>query len=110
MTLVLISANVASAKTEPLLLEPLSPAVLSNQFDVTQQYSASPQVTVAKKNRTYEASYSPLIPENMVPQNAAAEGKPVPPKKAPKVKIQTKQRSQGNAYWNPGGKGTKAYF
>ena len=48
--------------------------------------------------------------ENMIPQNAAAKGEPIPAKREPRVRIQTKQRSQGNSYWNPGGKGTKSYF
>lgn len=108
LALVLATAVPATAKTEPLLLEPLSPAVLSG----TQYKSVakSPQVTVAKRTGAYEATYTPRLGENMIPQNAVAEGKPAPIKKKPRVKIQTKQRSQGNAYWNPGGKGTKAYF
>ena len=46
----------------------------------------------------------------MVPQNAAAEGKPVPVKDLPRVRIQTKQGRQTNTQWNPGGKGTKSFF
>lgn len=102
-------AQVANAAAEPLLLEPLSPTVLSTT-PVTSNPATTPQVSV--QNGTYEATFTPAnkLDPNMVPQNAAAEGKPVPAKKEPRVKIQTKQRSQGNSYWNPGGKGTKSYF
>ena len=102
-------AQVANAATEPLLLEPLSPTVLSTT-PVTSNPATTPQVSV--QNGTYEATITPANKwdPNMVPQNAAAEGKPVPAKREPRVKIQTKQRSQGNSYWNPGGKGTKSYF
>lgn len=102
-------AQVANAATEPLLLEPLSPTVLSTT-PVTSNPATIPQVSV--QNGTYEATFTPAnkLDPNMVPQNAAAEGKPVPAKREPRVKIQTKQRSQGNSYWNPGGKGTKSYF
>lgn len=102
-------AQVANAATEPLLLEPLSPTVLSTT-PVTSNPATTPQVSV--QNGTYEATFTPAnkLDPNMVPQNAAAEGKPVPAKREPRVKIQTKQRSQGNSYWNPGGKGTKSYF
>ena len=102
-------AQVANAATEPLLLEPLSPTVLSTT-PVTSNPATTPQVSV--QNGTYEATFTPAnkLDPNMVPQNAAAEGKPVPAKREPRVKIQTKKRSQGNSYWNPGGKGTKSYF
>ena len=102
-------AQVANAATEPLLLEPLSPTVLSTTPG-TSNPATTPQVSV--QNGTYEATFTPAnkLDPNMVPQNAAAEGKPVPAKREPRVKIQTKQRSQGNSYWNPGGKGTKSYF
>lgn len=102
-------AQVANAATEPLLLEPLSPTVLSTT-PFTSNPATTPQVSV--QNGTYEATFTPAnkLDPNMVPQNAAAEGKPVPAKREPRVKIQTKQRSQGNSYWNPGGKGTKSYF
>lgn len=102
-------AQVANAAAEPLLLEPLSPTVLSTT-PVTSNHATTPQVSV--QNGTYEATFTPAnkLDPNMVPQNAAAEGKPVPAKREPRVKIQTKQRSQGNSYWNPGGKGTKSYF
>ena len=89
----LISFSGATFAAEPLLLEPLTPKVM-----------------VQGTNGVYEATYTPQLGANMVPQNAAAEGKPVPEKRQPRVKIRTKQRSQGNSYWNPGGKGTKSYF
>ena len=86
-------AQVANAATEPLLLEPLSPTVLSTT-PVTSNPATTPQVSV--QNGTYEATFTPAnkLDPNMVPQNAAAEGKPVPAKREPRVKIQTKQRSQ----------------
>ncbi len=65
-------------------------------------------------NGTYEATYiTPSQVEtdpNMIPQNAAAKGQPVPEQKNPRVRIRTKQRSQGNSYWNAGGKGFKSYY
>lgn len=102
-------AQTSNAATEPLLLDPLSPTVLSTT-PVSSNSVAEPQVSV--QNGTYEATFTPAnkLDPNMVPQNAAAEGLPVPARKEPRVRIQTKQRSQGNSYWNPGGKGTKSYF
>ena len=65
-------------------------------------------------NGTYEATYVPAsqveTDPNMVPQNAAAKGEPVPVQTKPRVRIRTKQRSQGNSYWNAGGKGWKSYY
>lgn len=65
-------------------------------------------------NGIYEATYIPAsqaeTDPNMVPQNAAAKGEPVPVQRAPRVRIRTKQRSQGNSYWNAGGKGWKSYY
>lgn len=111
--LVLLVTLVSFAGTafaaEPLLLDPLSPSELGNTTSSAVSTSG-PQVTVEGKDGTYNATYTPNLGENMVPQNAAAEGKPVPEKKLPRIKIRTKQRSQGNSYWNPGGKGTKSYF
>lgn len=115
----LCTATAASA-AEPLLLEPLSPTVLSTT--PANATSASPaevttgnkgiEVSVPGKAGVYEATFTPAnkIDSNMVPQNAAAEGKPVPEKQEPRVRVQTKQRSNGNAYWNAGGKGTKSFF
>lgn len=63
---------------------------------------------------TYEATFIPAsqveTDPNMVPQNAAAKGQPVPEQRQPRVRIRTKQRSQGNSYWNAGGKGFKSYY
>ncbi len=113
----MIVVPVAATAAEPLLLEPLQTTVLSSSpatYDTTT-------TTVTTKSPigggVYEATYTPasfdktaLYDANMVPQNAAAKGEPVPAKQEPRVRIQTKQRSQGNSYWNPGGKGTKSYF
>lgn len=107
----LISFSGTTFAAEPLLLEPLTPAQLGNTVPTaTTQQGATPKVMVQGTNGVYEATYTPQLGANMVPQNAAAEGKPVPEKRQPRVKIRTKQRSQGNSYWNPGGKGTKSYF
>lgn len=115
-------STVAVSAAEPLILEPLSPTVLSAPYGVGQtaqpvqsvQPAAAnqPQVSVQGQTGVYEATYTPAskLDPNMVPQNAAAEGKPVPQKSEPRVKVQTKQRSQGNSYWNTGGKGTKSFF
>ncbi|MBE7713371.1 MAG: hypothetical protein E7Z87_06475 [Cyanobacteria bacterium SIG26] len=101
---------VATSAAEPLLLEPLSPAELSTlpasvQSTTVTTPDGEVQVSVPTQSGT-SATYD----SNMVPQNAAAEGKPVPQKRQPRVRIQTKQRSQGNSYWNAGGKGTKSFF
>lgn len=129
-TLLLLSASAVFA-AEPLLLEPLSPTVLSTtpgvnvqtpqnaqavnvntQTETTQQNANGPQITFPEQSGVYEATFTPRskIDSNMVPQNAAAEGKQVPERREPRVRVQTKQRSQGNAYWNAGGKGTKSFF
>ncbi|MBD5403255.1 hypothetical protein HDR58_10745 [bacterium] len=117
LLLTLISISSAAIAAEPLLLEPLNPTVLSTPYGVSgQQYNASeangPQVSVQGENGVYEATFTPAnkLDPNMVPQNAAAEGKPVAERRQPRVRVRTKQRSQGNSYWNPGGKGTKSYF
>lgn len=108
----LISFSGAAFATEPLLLDPLTPSELVNTTVPTtaQGTTNAPKVTVQGTNGVYEATYTPQLGANMVPQNAAAEGKPVPEKRQPRVRIRTKQMSQGNSYWNPGGKGTKSYF
>lgn len=108
VTLVSITSTAFAA--EPLLLEPLNPAVLPAGTSAVTTNPNAPQVSVQGQNGIYEATYAPKLGENMVPQNAAAEGKPVPAKREPRVRVRTKQRSQGNSYWNPGGKGTKSYF
>lgn len=107
----ILLAGIGSAHAiEPLLLEPLQTVLASSP----STYGASTTVAPYKTpigGGVYEATYTPAAyPENMVPQNAAAKGEPIPVREEPRVRIQTKQRSQGNAYWNPGGKGTKSYF
>ena len=104
----------AAMAVEPLLLQPLHTTVLSS---APSTYDATTTQVEAKSpigGGVYEATYTPTTAynydENMVPQNAAAKGEPVPVQREPRVRIQTKQRSQGNSYWNPGGKGTKSYF
>lgn len=104
----------ATQAGEPLILEPLNTTILSSSpsnYDATTIYG---QVKSPIGGGVYEATYTPTSAleygENMVPQNAAAKGEPIPEKREPRIHIQTKQRSQGNAYWNPGGKGTKSYF
>lgn len=115
LLLVISFTAVSVSATEPLILEPLSPEVLygTNVSPVQQTtYTTDEngvQVSVPGQPDV-QASYTPKLGDNMVPQNAAAEGKPVPQKRTPRVRIQTKQRSQGNAYWNAGGKGTKSFF
>ena len=113
LLLTLISLTTMSAMaTEPLLLEPLSPAVLSGTKPVTiPATDAKNGVQVSVPGAT-DATFTPVsqLNPNMVPQNAAAEGKPVPERRQPRVKVQTKHRSQGNSYWNAGGKGTKSFF
>lgn len=114
LLLTVISFTTASSiAAEPLLLEPLSPVILSTTPVVQNQAPAANgglQVTVPGQEGV-DATFFPVSQiSNMIPQNAAAEGKPVPQKKEPRVKVRTKQRSQGNSYWNAGGKGTKSYF
>ena len=112
---VIAFTGVSAIATEPLLLEPLSPAVLNGTTlpaaSVTTTDANGVQVTVQGQEGV-EATFTPVsqLNPNMVPQNAAAEGKPVPEKRTPRVRIRTKQRSQGNSYWNAGGKGTKSFF
>ena len=114
MTLVTTGAVFAEAvqTREPLILPPLQTTVLSSSpsnYDVTTTVPA-PKSPIG--GGVYEATYTPAVQlgENMIPQNAAAKGEPVPVRQEPRVRIQTKQRSQGNSYWNPGGKGTKSYY
>lgn len=98
---------------EPLILQPLQ-TVLSSSPSAYDANSSVQQTASSVTNGVYEATYTPSsapeYDENMVPQNAAAKGEPVPVQREPRVRIRTKQRSQGNSYWNPGGKGTKSYF
>jgi hypothetical protein len=104
----------AAFSAEPLLIQPLQTTVLSSS---PSTYDATTTQVEAKSpigGGVYEATYTPSTSynygENMIPQNAAAKGEPVPVQQEPRVRIQTKQRSQGNSYWNPGGKGTKSFF
>ena len=112
LLLAMISFSTVSAfAAEPLLLEPLSPAVLSTVPAVVNA-TAPAQVqngvmVEVPGNTNVSATYAN---SNMIPQNAAAEGKAVPERRQPRVRVQTKQRSQSNAYWNAGGKGTKSFF
>lgn len=81
----------------------------------TNQYVADTNSAASNVNNgIYEATFVPAsqveTDPNMVPQNAAAKGQPVPEQRKPRVRIRTKQRSQGNSYWNAGGKGFKSYY
>ena len=91
--------------TEPLLLDPISPEVLS---DVPAEVKANIEgLEVSVPGQAgLQVNYDP----NMIPQNAAAKGQPVPKKRTPRIRIVTKQGRQTNAQWNHGGKGTKAFF
>lgn len=113
-TLLIFAGAVNAQNAEPLLLQPLNSTVLSSS---PSNYSVTTTTEDAKTpvgGGVYEATYTPASAleygENMVPQNAAAKGEPIPEKRVPRFRIRTKQRSQGNAYWNPGGKGTKSFF
>lgn len=96
---------VATLATEPLLLDPLSPSVLNDIPASVRSNIEGLDVSIPGQSGL-QAYYD----ANMVPQNAAAEGKPVPKKRMPRVKVETKQGRQTNAQWNPGGKGTKSFF
>ena len=99
------------ATTEPLILAPLNTVLSSSPANYDNTTSIPEFEKSPIGGGVYEATYTPAsYDSNMVPQNAAAKGEPVPEKAEPRVRIQTKQRSQGNSYWNPGGKGTKSYF
>ncbi len=107
-----VNANTVAPTTEPLLLAPLNTTVLSSSpatYDVTTVEGESKSPI---GGGVYEATYTPNVSyaDNMVPQNAAAKGEPLPPQYEPRVRIQTKQMSKGNSYWNPGGKGTKTFY
>ncbi|MBR6723137.1 hypothetical protein IKL64_06755 [bacterium] len=108
---------VSTFAAEPLLLEPLSPSILSTMPTT----SAAPAVTTTTGNNGVqvtvgkegvEANYATKsqMNSNMVPQNAAAKGQPLPERRNPRVKIQTKQGTQGNTQWNAGGRGHKTFF
>jgi len=105
--LTILSLTTPAMATEPLLLDALTPEQTAGVTQTTTTTATDgSNVQVSFPNGTYTGTYD----SNMVPQNAAAEGKPVPEKKMPRVRIRTKQRSQGNSYWNAGGKGTKSFF
>lgn len=110
--MILISATTQVMAAEPLMLEPLNSPVLSSSPLTYDKTTVEGEKKSPIGGGVYEATYTPNVNygENMVPQNAAAKGEPVPVQEEPRVRIQTKQRSQGNAYWNPGGKGTKSFF
>lgn len=106
-------STVSASAAEPLLLEPLSPAVLSTVpavVNATAPAQVPNGIAVEVPGKADISATYTNTNSNMIPQNAAAEGKPVPQRRQPRVRIQTKQRSQGNAYWNAGGKGTKSFF
>ena len=94
---------------------PSASASSSAVTNSTVQYTSTGTTTTANiDGNTYEATFIPAsqleTDPNMVPQNAAAKGQPVPEQRKPRVRIRTKQRSQGNSYWNAGGKGFKSYY
>ena len=106
---VMAFSTVSASATEPLLLEPLNPELLQQAGIKETTYTDENGVQVTVPNGL-DAKFVPVSDTNMVPQNAAAEGKPVPKKRMPRVRIQTKQGRQSNTQWNPGGKGTKSFF
>ncbi len=119
LTVLLAFAGCANADTLPPLNTVLSTAPSSTPlvYDVDGLPNANAEAAkdiAAKVNATasgvYEATYVPNLGENMIPQNAAAKGEPIPAKRQKLINIRTKQRSQGNDYWNPGGKGHQTYF
>ena len=105
-------AAISTVAAEPLLLETLSPSILSTMpaTSKTTTNANGVQVTVGKEG--VEANYATTseMNSNMVPKNAAAKGQPVPEKRNPRVRIQTKQGTQGNTQWNAGGRGHKTFF
>lgn len=92
--------------------EPVASSVMSETNQYVSSNANNNEVNV--NNGIYEATYVPAsqaeTDPNMIPQNAAAKGEPVPVQRQPRVRIRTKQRSQGNSYWNAGGKGWKSYY
>ena len=106
LTAIAFTAIAASA-TEPLLLDPINPAVLNDIPAAVKANIEGLDISVPGQS-SLQATY--IKDPNMIPQNAAAEGKPVPKKRMPRVRIETKQGRQTNTQWNPGGKGTKSFF
>lgn len=103
---------ISTVAAEPLLLEPLSPSILSTMPTATQTTTDANGVQVTVGKEGVEANYATTsqMNSNMVPQNAAAKGQPIPEKRTPRVRIQTKQGTQGNTQWNAGGRGHKTFF
>lgn len=120
LTALLVFTSCVNAETLPPLNTVLSTAPSSTpqvyDVDGLPDVSAedvkndSANVNVTNASGVYEATYVPNLGENMIPQNAAAKGEPIPQKRHKWINIRTKQRSQGNDYWNPGGKGHQTYF
>lgn len=108
---VLLSLTTGSYASEKSQLEPLH-TVLSKEYKpgAVSSYVQEEKTSSQVKDGVYEATFTPAGDENMVPQNDAAEGKPVAEKPLPKVRVETKQGRRTNAQWNPGGKGTKSFF
>ncbi len=108
---VLLSLSTGVYAAEKSKLDPL-PTVLSKEYKPTDVPTYAQQQTSSEvRDGVYEATFTPShVDDNMVPQNAAAEGKPVAQKPLPKVRVETKQGRRTNAQWNPGGKGTKSFF
>ena len=104
LTVMAFTAGAVMA-TEPLLLDPISPEVLNDVPAEVKANIEGLEVSVPGEEGL-QVNYDP----NMIPQNAAAKGQPVPKKRTPRVRIVTKQGRQTNAQWNHGGKGTKAFF
>ena len=109
LTAITFTAIAASA-TEPLLLDPINPAILDDiPAAVKANIEGIEELEVSVPGQAgFQAKY--IKDSNMIPQNAAAEGKPVPKKRLPRIRIETKQGRQTNTQWNPGGKGTKSFF
>lgn len=112
-----MSASANTAEENYILSTPFRTPVLSTspEFGNLDSFVQEPaQITGAINDTTsnnetgvYQSRFVPQYDENMIPQNAAAKGEPIPPKRFKILNIRTKQRSQGNDYWNPGGKGNK---
>ena len=105
LTVMAFTAGAVMA-TEPLLLDPISPEVLNDIPAAVKANIEGLEVTTTEQHEGLQLNYDP----NMIPQNVAAKGQPVPKKRVPRLRIVTKQGRQTNAQWNHGGKGTKAFF
>ena len=111
LTLIVLSFSAVSASAlEPLILEPLGGYGYAPSYNSAYTNAKTGSGIADTAQQATAVNTAPKYPANMIPQNAAAEGKPVI-KKAPKrINIETKQGSRTNTQWNPGGKGTKSYF